>query len=306
MNQLEVMQIYLKVAELASFTEAALQLGLPKASVSQAVQRLEALLGTRLLQRTTRRVSMTADGQVFAERCRDLLADVEELRTLFQGDGHASGLTGRLRVDMPQTTAREFILPRLPEFLSTHPGLSVELSSTDRRVDVVREGFDCVLRAGPLSDSSLVARPLGQHEMVNCVSAGYAANHGVPASLQDLSGHRLVHYASTLGTRPQGFEHVDLKSGETLFVPMPGSLTVNNADAYEAACLAGLGIIQFPAVSAQPHIRAGRMVEVLPEHRAAPLALNLVYAHRRHLPRRVQAFMDWVAAVMAEHLQPMH
>ena len=305
MNQLEVMQIYLKVAELASFTEAALQLGLPKASVSQAVQRLEALLGTRLLQRTTRRVSMTADGQVFAERCRDLLADVEELRTLFQGDGQASGLTGRLRVDMPQTTAREFILPRLPEFLSTHPGLSVELSSTDRRVDVVREGFDCVLRAGPLSDSSLVARPLGQHEMVNCVSAGYASTHGVPMVLQDLPKHRLVHYASTLGTRPQGFEHVDLKSGDTRLVPMPGSLTVNNADAYEAACLAGLGIIQFPAVSARPHIQAGRMVEVLPQHRAAPLVLNLVYAHRRHLPRRVQAFMDWVAAVMAEHLQPM-
>jgi DNA-binding transcriptional LysR family regulator len=304
MNQLEVMQIYLKVAELASFTEAALQLGLPKASVSQAVQRLEALLGTRLLHRTTRRVSMTADGQVFAERCRDLLADVDELRTLFQDSGHPSGLTGRLRVDMPQTTARQFILPRLPEFLNAHPGLSIELSSTDRRVDVVREGFDCVLRAGPLSDSSLVARPLGQHEMVNCVSTAYATTHGVPETLADPAQHRLVHYTSTLGTRSLGFEHVDPSSGETRFTAMPGALTVNNADAYEAACLAGLGIVQIPRVSARPHIQAHRMVEVLPQHRAAPLPLNLVYAHRRHLPRRVQAFMDWVSAVMTEYLQP--
>jgi len=300
MNRLEAMRIFVRVAELGSFTRAADDLGLPKASASTAVSRLESALGTRLLHRTTRRVELTQDGRVFQERCRDLLSDMDELQSMFR-QGPQS-LRGRLRVDMPTGTARNFILPRLSQFLDAHPGIELELSSTDRRVDPVREGFDCVLRAGPLQDSSLVARPLGTYRIVNCASPDYLRRFGTPRTIADLATHRLVHYATQFGARADGFEFHDGDGYRS--VPMPGALTVNNAEAYEAACLAGLGLIQAPAAGLQPLIDAGRLVEVLPHMRAEPLRVALVYAARRNLPRRVQAFMAWIAQTLAPCLDP--
>lgn len=300
MDQLEAMRIYVRVAELASFTQAAQVLGLPKASVSTAVQRLESLLGTRLMQRTTRRVHVTPDGQLYLDRCRELLADMEDLQQLFRPE--AEGLQGRLRVDMPTGTARAVVVPRLPEFLARHPGLHLELGSTDRRVDVVGEGFDCVLRVGALEDSSLVARPLGHLVQINCASPAYLAELGTPRTLQDLQRHRLVHYASGLGARSLGFEFVDAVTGEACSVPMAGALTVNNAQAYEAACLAGLGLIQAPDLALRPHLESGQLVEVLPEWRAAPLPVTLLYANRRHVARRAQAFMAWLEEILQPFL----
>ncbi len=298
MNQLEAMQVFVRVAELASFTRAAESLGLPKASVSTSIQQLESLLGTRLLQRTTRRVHMTQDGQVFYERCKDLLADMEELEGLFQQG--ASNLTGRLRIDMPSGLAKRHLLPRLPEFLAQHPQLHVELSSTDRRVDLVREGFDCVIRVGKLSDSSLIARPLGSLSLVNCASPDYIARYGTPQSLADLAQHQLIHYVSILGSKSAGFEYA--ANGETHFVAMPGKITVNNSDAYSAACLAGLGIAQIPRIAAQDYLARGQLVEVLPQYCAEAMPVSLLYANRRHLSRRVQAFMDWVSSVMRDYV----
>jgi DNA-binding transcriptional LysR family regulator len=291
-----------RVAELASFTQAAQDLGLPKASVSAAVQRLEAALGTRLLQRTTRRVQLTDDGRTCYERGQDLLADLEDLQALFRGDGAA--LRGRLRVDMPMGTGRSLVIPRLPEFLAAHPGLELELSTTDRRVDLLREGFDCVLRVGTLVDSSLVARPLGALRMVNCASPDYLRRHGTPLTPDDLAQHRLVHYVPVLGGRSPGFEIAEgAGAGATVrFVPMAGPVTVNNSEAYLAACLAGLGIVQIPESGARAALADGRLVEVLPDHRAAPMPVSLLVAHRRHLPRRVQAFMQWLTTLVTEEL----
>ena len=200
MNDLDAMRIFARVAELASFTRAAEDLGLPKASVSTAVQRLETHLGTRLLHRTTRRVELTQDGQLFYDRGRELLSDMDELQSMFRRS--AESLRGRLRVDMPTGTARNFIIPRLPEFLDAHPHLEIELSSTDRRVDPVREGFDCVLRVGTLGDSNLIARPLGAHRIVNCASPAYLQRYGTPRTLDDLAAHRLIHYVTTFGAKP--------------------------------------------------------------------------------------------------------
>ncbi|MBI3144037.1 MAG: LysR family transcriptional regulator [Pseudogulbenkiania sp.] len=302
MNLLEAMQIYVRVAELASFTRAAQSAGLPKASVSTAVQRLESQLGTRLLHRTTRKVQMTQDGQVFYERCKSLLADMDELQTLFQ---HASAaLEGRLRVDMSIGIARHIVVPHLPEFLQAHPKIEVELSSTDRRVDLVQEGFDCVLRVGRLADSSLIARPLGRFRLLNCVSPAYLASFGTPHTphtLEELAAHRLVHYVPALGTKSPGFEYVD-SAGEVRFVPMAGVLTVNNSEAYLAACLAGLGLIQVPEPGVRELLAKGQLVEVLPDYRAAPMPVSLLYANRHHLPRRVQVFMGWVEEVMRPFL----
>lgn len=301
MPSVETLQLFVRVAELASFTQAAQSLGLPKASASTAVQRLETSLGTRLLHRTTRRVQLTHDGQVYYERCRDLLADLDDMQNMFQPTTH--GLRGRLRVDMPMRMAQDLIIPRLPEFLRAHPQIELELSSTDRRVDLVREGFDCVLRVGPLSDSSLVARPLGRMGMANLASPAYLAAHGEPQTLQALSGHRLVHYVSSLGQRCPGFEWQDAE-GQVHFEPMGGVLTVSDSGAYNAACLAGLGIIQVPVHGREVEFADGRLRPILQQFQAAPMPVHLLYPHRRQLPRRVQVFMQWLADQVTPWLLP--
>lgn len=299
MSPFDRMHIFVRVAELASFTQAAEALSIPKASASTAVQQLETQLGTRLLHRTTRRVQLTQDGQAYYERCKDLLADVDELQSMFQHlDG--AGLRGRVRIDMSTGMARNVVVPRLPELLARHPGLEMELSSTERRVDVVREGFDCVLRTGAVVDSSLVARPLGLARLVNCASPAYLRAHGTPRSLADLPGHRLVHFVNTLGARSAGFETV--VDGALVLTPMQGALTVNNAEAYMAGCLAGLGLIQVPHLGVVDLLARGDLVEVLPQLAAPPMPLTLMYANRRNLPRRVRTVMDWLAQVVAEHL----
>ncbi len=293
--------VFTRVAELASFTQAAASLGCPKATVSAAVQRLEAQLGTRLLLRTTRRVQLTHDGRTCYDRAQDLLADLDDLQTLFRPEGAA--LRGRLRVDLPMGTARHLVIPHLPQFLAAHPGLELELSTTDRRVDLVREGFDCVLRVGTLTDSSLVARPLGALPMINLASPDYLARHGTPRTPEDLAdGHALVHYAATLGARSPGFEIAEGTPPAVRFVPMAGPLTVNNSEAYLAACLAGLGIVQVPESGTRALRAAGQLVEVLPAWRAAPMPVSLLVVHRRHLPRRVQVFMQWLGELVTASL----
>ncbi|MFC3650839.1 LysR family transcriptional regulator [Dyella humi] len=297
MNRIEAMQIFARVAELASFTKAADSLGLPKASTSTAVQQLEAQLGTQLLHRTTRKVQLTQDGQRFYERCKDVLADLEELNSMFQQAPQA--LSGCLRVDMNSGTAK-YVVQRLPEFLRNHPQIQVELSCTDRRVDVVAEGFDCVVRVGTLTDSSLIVRSLGQLRVVNCASPAYLHAHGVPQTLDDLAHHQLIHYVSTLGQRSPGFEYME--GSACRYVPMQGVLTVNNIDAYENGCLAGLGIIQAPHSGMLHLIEAGRLVEVLPHYRAEPMPVSLLYAQRRNVSARVQAFMTWLTNILAPYV----
>lgn len=296
--ELHELQVFARVAELGSFTRAGEQLGLAKGRVSAAVQRLEAQLGTRLLQRTTRHVRLTPDGEQFLARCRDLLADAEQLRGMFQPA--AAGLRGRLRLDLPSTFARDVVIPRLPQFLASHPLLEIGISSTDHRVDVVREGFDCVLRIGALADSELVSRPLGELPMCNLASPAYLRAHGTPVSLEDLAHHRVVHYAARLGTHGAGWEYQ--QDGVVRVHPMRSTVVVNGTDAYQAACLAGLGLIQAPVRGTRRLVEAGQLVEVLPQFTAAPLPVSLVYPHRRQVPPRVQAVMQWLAQVVAPEL----
>ncbi|WP_312745367.1 LysR family transcriptional regulator [Cedecea neteri] len=298
MDKIHAMQLFVRVAELESFTRAADTLGLPKGSVSRQVQALETSLGTRLLHRTTRRVQLTQDGMVYYERCRDLLTNLDELDGLFQTD--PASVSGRIRVDMPVTLARGLIIPKLPGFLQQYPGIELELSSSDRMVDVVREGFDCVVRVGHLKDSGLVARPLGKFTMINCASPDYLSRFGYPESLDDLASHALVHYAQNLGTRPQGFEVWLDKT--TQWVKTGGLITVNSTETYQAACVAGLGIIQVPRVGVKTQLKEGSLVEILPQYRAEPMPISLLYPHRRNLSRRVHLFMEWLTDVLKAYV----
>lgn len=301
MNLLNGMRIFTRVAELSSFTQAAADLGLPKAQVSTVVQQLENTLGTRLLHRTTRTVVLTQDGQAFYQRSKDALADMDELQSMFQLPASQT-LSGRIRIDMSTILARCAVMPRLHELLAAHPQLEIELSSTERRVDLVSEGFDCVVRAGKVTDPGLIARPICDMPMVNCASPDYLARHGTPHSLDDLAHHHLVHYAATLGARSGGFEYTvdDMDCA----LAMQGPITVNNAEAYQAACLAGLGLIQAPLPGARELLAQGKLVAVLPQHTARAMPLSLVYANRRNLPARVRVVMDWLRLVMEDYVHP--
>ena len=300
MNKLELLRTFVRVSEVSSFTLAAESLRLPRSTVSEQVKALERLLGTQLFNRTTRRVQATQDGALLYERSKDLLSGMDEIESLFSADD--AELAGRLRIDLPTMMARRVIIPALPQFLQRFPRLEVELSSTDRQVDLLREGFDCVMRIGALHDLDVVARPVGQLSMRNCASPAYLARYGVPQTPQELAGHQLVHYVRTLGGRSAGFEY--LHGGELHYQAMAGVVTVNNAEAYSAACLAGLGLIQVPAVGVAEHLQRGELVSLLEDWQAPAMPVSLLYARQRHVPRRVQALMQWLAAVLAFQVDP--
>lgn len=292
------MQLFLRVAELESFSRAAETLSLPKGSVSRQIQALENALGTQLLHRTTRRVSLTQDGMVYYERAKDLLMNLDELDGMFLHD--PSSISGRLRVDMPVAIARNVVIPKLPAFLQQYPGIELELSSSDRLVDVIREGFDCVVRVGNLKDSGLIARPLGKLSVINCASPYYLTRFGYPETLDDLVSHALIHYSATLGTRPLGFEYFN--GSATQWVKTGGVLTVNSTETYQAACIAGLGIIQVPRVGVRNALRTKKLVEILPQYRAEPMPVSLIYPHRRNLSRRVHVFMAWLTELTKSYV----
>lgn len=286
---LDSLRAFIEVARLGSFTQAGAQLGVGKARVSLKLKALERELSTQLLQRTTRVVRLTPEGQQLLPRAKRLLEDADELQGLYQ---QARGIRGRVRIDLPVTIARTLLLPRLPELVARHPELELVVSTTDRRVDPVREGFDCVLRVGPLGDSDLVVRKLGELRMMNCASADYLRKHGTPQRLEDLDQHWVVHYSSTLGAEPPSFEYPHANGHRQW--PMRAQLTVNSADAYQAACVAGLGIIQAPRVGLITALAAGRCVEILPALTCASLPVSLLHTHGRNVPRRVRAVMQWL------------
>jgi DNA-binding transcriptional LysR family regulator len=303
MHNLEPILIFIRVAETGSFTRAADSLGIQKGRASMAVRKLEEDVGVRLLHRTTRSVQLTEDGRAYHARARDLLANVDDLQSMFAKDRVA--LRGRLRVDLPTELARTTIIPALPEFMASHPELELEISSTDRQVDLVQEGFDCVLRIGPIGHETLIARRLGRLRMVNAASPIYMARHGIPQALEDLQlqKHRAIHYSRTLGAKPYGWEYPEGSDGGYATLPLPGALHVNSVQTYEAAGLAGMGLIQAAYSGIRHHLESGTLVEVLPDFRPEPLDVSLVVAHRQNLSRRVRAFMGWIEEVLRPYLE---
>ncbi|ELY4480291.1 LysR family transcriptional regulator [Cronobacter turicensis] len=296
MKNLEPLMIFARVAEMKSFTQAAESLGIQKGRASVVVRELEQEIGATLLNRTTRTVQLTEEGRAFYTRARDLLAEADELKSMFSQSETA--LRGRLRVDMPAVLAENVVIPALPQLLDAHPELELELSSTDRRVDLIQEGFDCVIRLGPVVDETLVARPLGKLRMVNAASPDYLARVGVPQTLEDLTrqGHRMVHYVRRFGSKPYGWEYPTKEGYASLM--LPGAVSVNSVQAYHRAGLAGLGLIQGGYSTLAPYMARGALVEVLPELRPEPLDAAFVIAHRRNLSQRVRAFMHWTEEIL--------
>ncbi|XCW69972.1 LysR family transcriptional regulator [Kosakonia cowanii] len=280
MKNLEPLVIFARVAELKSFTQAAESLGIQKGRASMVVRELEHELGATLLHRTTRTVQLTEDGRAFYARARDLLAEADDLRSMFTASGMP--LKGKLRVDMPAILAQSVVIPALPQLLEAHPELAIELSSSDRRVDLVQEGFDCVVRLGPIVDETLIARPLGHLRMINAASPAYLNRFGVPETLEDLLNqkHRMVHYLRSFRAKPDGWEYPSDDGYKSLM--LPGAVTVNSVPAYHDAGLAGLGLIQGGYPSLLTHIQRGALIEILPDLRPEPITASFVVAHRRN------------------------
>jgi DNA-binding transcriptional LysR family regulator len=300
-QNLEALAIFVRIAEMGSFTHAAESLGIQKGRASNVVRHLEAQLGVRLLHRSTRTVQLTEDGRNFYARARALLADAEDLGSMFTG--RDAPLRGRLRIDLPTEFARTTVMPALPTFLDSYPDIELEISSTDRRVDLVQEGIDCVLRVGGIVDETLVARRLGMLPMVNAASPAYLERRGTPRTLDDLlaQGHRMVHYTPTLGTRPFGWEYPDGDGVATL--ALPGAVSVDNVQAYHGAGLAGLGLIQAGLASLKPFLASGELIEILPRLRPRPLPVSVVVAHRHNLSRRVRIFIEWLEQIIWADLE---
>nr|WP_315204088.1 LysR family transcriptional regulator [uncultured Albidiferax sp.] len=297
MDRIEQLAIFVRVAETGNFTLSAQQLGLPRANVSLAVQQLEARLGVRLLHRTTRRVSLTPDGEALLERARGLVSDLEELEQQYHPV--RATVAGRLRVDVPSRVARCLIAPALPTFFAQYPAIALELGASDRSVDLVQENLDCALRVGPLHSSSLVARPLGALAMVNCASPAYLARHGTPTRPADLASHQAVNYAAPTTGRVAPWEWME--GGTLRQLDLHSQVTVNNAETYIACALAGLGLVQVPAYDVRQHLHSGELLQVLPQACAPAMPVHLLYPHRRHLSPRMQVFAHWLQALLAPH-----
>jgi LysR family transcriptional regulator for bpeEF and oprC len=296
MDKFQAMRVFTRIVELGAFGKAADSLQVPRASVTILIKQLEAQLGVQLLQRTTRHVQTTLDGAAYYQRCVQLLADLEDAEACFR-EGRQNP-QGKLRVDLPSSLARLIVVPALPQFCARYPRIELEVGVSDRPVELIREGIDCVLRAGELHDSSLVARPLTQLRQLTCASPAYLQARGVPAELSQLHSHHAVSYFSALTGRRFDLE---FQSGaELLRHSLPGPLAVNNADAYVAACEAGLGLIQVPYYHVAAQLKAGSLVEVLANCRPPSLPLTALYPAQRQLSRRVRVFVDWLVELFAQ------
>lgn len=294
------MEIFVRVAEASSFTYAADSMQIPRSTVSSVVRQLEDHLGVRLLNRTTRRVSLTLDGETYLTRCKGLLEDLEDIEAQLQQG--ISAPFGRLRVDVPSRIARTVVIPALPDFFKAFPGIDLELGVSDRPIDLVAQGVDCALRVGELDDTRLIARRLGMLEQGNFASPAYIRRYGMPTTIRDLEHHFAINYASPASSRIHAWEYTE--NGHAQTVPMASMVTVNNAEAYIASARAGLGLIQVPRYDMTAEITAGSLVEVLDQCRPSPIPVSILYPHRRHMSRRLRAFVDWAIPLCRQAFWP--
>lgn len=296
-NKLQAMEVFVQVVDAGSFTRAAETLQLPKATVSTLVQALETSLATKLLHRTTRMVTVTTDGAAYYERCLRILSDVRDAEESLSRTRLSP--SGRLRVDVPTGLASEILIPALPAFFERYPDIIMELGSTDRPVDLVEEGVDVAVRGGELWDDNLIARRVGVINFVTAASPEYLARHGTPRHPRDLAQHRCVNYFSAKNGKISDWDFS--RGDETIEIPMRGVIALNDSNAYVAAGLAGLGVIQMTDYLMMRHVAAGRMVRVLPDWSSKPLPVHVVYPQNRHMSAKVRVFVEWISELFANN-----
>ncbi|QXI28771.1 LysR family transcriptional regulator [Pseudomonas vanderleydeniana] len=293
MDQVKAMRVFVRIYERSSFTLAAEDLDLPRATLTHTLNQFEAWLGTRLLERSTRRVRPTLDGEAYYPRCVQLLAELEEAELAFR----TVAPKGRLRVDLQGTLARYFVVPALPAFLERYPDIDVSISEASHFIDLIAEGVDCVLRSGNLGDSSLIGKRVANLRQVTCASPAYLRRHGEPRNLADLERHQGVNYVSRATGKLFSFEFME--NGVSREVPLAGRVSVFGAEIYAASAVAGLGLIQVPHYRVAEQIDQGLLREVLPDHPPPPMPVSVLYPQNRHMSPRVRVFVDWISELFA-------
>lgn len=297
MNKLQAMEVFVQVVDAGGFTRAAENMKLPKATVSTLIQSLETTLAVKLLHRTTRHVSVTADGAAYYERCLRILSDVREAEESLSRTRLSP--SGRLRVDAPTGLASDVIVPALPDFFQRYPDIQLELGCSDRPVDLVEEGVDCAVRGGALGDSTLIARRVGILHFVTCAAPAYLDRYGRPSHPNELLHHRCVNYFSARTGKIYDWDFT--RDGERVQVALPGSIALNDSNAYIAAGRAGLGIVQMANFMLEPMIRDGLFESILDDWISDPLPVHVVYPQNRHLSAKVRVFVEWVAELFSNH-----
>lgn len=299
MDRFDAMQAFARVVETGSFTKAAETLNLSRATVTQLVQQLEARLRVRLLNRTTRKVNVTAAGSAYYERVLRVLIDLEDAESLL-ADASASP-RGRLRVDVPSPFASTILIPALPEFQARYPDILLHLGVSDRVVDLIDENVDCVIRGGEIYNLSLAARHIADLQLGLYASPAYLERSGRPEHPTELSGlaHRVVGF---MGSRGQPVFPLHLRRGEEEHtVQAPYSLLVDEGLAYLGAGLAAMGVIGIPTYMAEEHVRSGRLVPLLEGWQLKPMPLYIAFPPNRYMSARLRAFIDWVVELMSLH-----
>lgn len=296
MDTLLSMRVFARIVETGSLTRASDTTGLTTPRVSALLRTLEQHLGCRLLNRTTRRLSLTEDGRAYFERCVAVLREIDDMEASMS---HArSAPRGRLRVNLPPAMAKQIVVPALPAFLAAHPDITVELGATDRQIDVVGEGVDCVVRVGALDDSGMIAKRIGSLTTCTCASPAYIERYGEAETIDDLAQHVAVSHVSADTGRPRIWDFV--VDGETRVVQMCGTVAVNDADTYIACGVAGLGLIKTSLYLVEQYLKSGALREVLIPYNSPPRPISVLYPPNRHMPAKLKLFVDWLAGLYAQ------
>ena len=299
MDRFDAMTAFARVVETGSFTQAARTLHMSRTTVTQLVQQLEARLRLKLLNRTTRKVNVTADGAVYYERIVEVLAALEEVETSLP---NASALPrGQLRVDVPSPLASMLLVPALPQFHALYPDIVLDMGASDRMVDVIGENVDCVIRGGAIADQSLMARQVGDLQLAVYAAPAYLARAGTPVHPAELESeqHRIVRFR--WASSGNGFAHVMQRDGETVRIQGQYVLSIDDGNAYLAAGVAGLGVLWLPDYMARKHVASGELVPLFDAWAIAPMPLYMAYPPNRHVSKKLRVFIDWVVELMDRH-----
>lgn len=296
-NMIEFISIFIQVVEQGSFTKAADILQLHRPAVSKAIQQLEDDLGVKLIHRTTRKLSITPEGDELYQRARNVLAEVDQMLAIFSP---TLPPRGRLRLDVPLALAHSILIPHLTEFQSRYPAIDVVLVSSDKKTDLITEGVDCVVRLGELQDSSFVSRRLGDIRMATCAAPLYLQRHGRPKTLAELEQHRAVNFFSDNSRNVMEWKFIE--KGVVVSRRPASSILVDNSDILLSCGLAGLGIIQASRNALAPYIASGELEEILTQYPSVSKPVSVMYPDKRYLPPQVRAFIDWFSEVFARQI----
>ncbi|QEI05163.1 LysR family transcriptional regulator [Pigmentiphaga aceris] len=319
MDRFQEMQVFIRIAERLSFSQAADDLQIPRATVTNLMKRMETRLGTRLLERTTRTVRLTQDGEAHLRRCERLIADLEEA----EGSFNNAAPQGLLRVNLQGTLAKHIVVPALPAFLAMYPAIELHIGEDDRLIDLVREGVDCVLRVGNLPDSSMVGRRVAMMEQVTVASPAYLQKHGEPTTLDELAGHYAVNYVSSASGRAMPLEFLTAgqsdghqksqakdqekarPDSQVIAIHLPGMVSVSGADLYAGSVVAGLGLAQVPTYRIASELAAGQLKIVLPDFPPPAMPVTVMYPQNRQLSLRVRVFAQWLYTLFRDARWPV-